>query len=160
MATTYDISFKLGTNEDDPVLVFWKASLSPGDGAEWQPLSSHDCNGFAIDYFDGFVIGLRHGDAARPLLNAIAYEEFCKGLPQSDFSRANADSLDWGVEDPHRQAYSAFLHSHGLEVGRLDLLQQAVYPLAPTPANLERLGVASRDIPPGAELLVLGDNCD
>ena len=160
MATTYDIRTALGTNEDDPVLVLWKASLQPSDGTEWQPLTGHDCNGFRIDYFHGFVIGLRHGEKARPLLNAIADEDFCKGLPQSEFNRTNADSLDYGVEDPHRRAYSEFLQSQGLEAGRLDLLQQAVYPLAPTVTNLERLGVSAREIPSGCELVVLGDNCD
>ncbi len=160
MATIYDISSALGANENDPMLVLWKTWLQPSDGTEWQPLTGHDCNGFRIDYFHGFVIGLRHDETARPLLNAIADEDFCKGLPQGIFDKANADSLDYGVEDPHRRAYSEFLQNHGLEASRLDLLQQAVYPLAPTATNLERLGVAAREIPSGCELVVLGDNCD
>lgn len=160
MATTYDISHSLGTNEDDPVVVFWKASLLPGDGDKWLPLVGHDCNGFRIDSLGGYVIGLRHGEEARSLLNSIAYEDFCTGLQQDQFDRANADSLDWGVEDPHRQAYATFLQGKGLEAGRLELLQQAVYPLAATAANLERLGVGKCGIPAGADLLVLGDNCD
>lgn len=44
--------------------------------------------------------------------------------------------------------------------GELSRMVQAVYPLAASIASLQRLGVESLDIPVGASLLVLGNNCD
>lgn len=160
MATTYDLDFALGTGEDDPTLVFWKRSLEPGDGSEWLLLESHDCNGFAIDYLGGYVIGLQPDTSVLPLLRTIADEDFCSSISQVELKRSNADSLDYGVEDPHRRAYAAFLAVNGLEAGSLELLQQAVYPLAASRANLGKLGVNRVTIPVGACLAILGWNCD
>lgn len=145
---------------NSPELVFWKKELAENDGDEWQELIAHDCNGFSIDTFPGFVIELKYQKEVVGLLEDITCEVFCKDLPQSLFKRSNADSLDWGTEQPHREAYAAFLKAHGLESGRLELLVQAVYPLAPTRDNLNKLGVQEREIPAGAELLILGCNCD
>ena len=46
--------------------------------------------------------------------------------------------------------------------GRLGLIlkQQAVYPLAATKETLQSFGISDREIPVGAHLLVLGQNCD
>lgn len=146
--------------DDNPELVFWKKELSSTDGSEWQPLLGHDCNGFAIGYFVGYVIRLVPAKAAMPLLNEIAAEKFCAGVLQEELSLGNADSLDYGTEEPHRRAYVAFLEERGLEAGSLELLQQAVYPLAATYSNLDVLGIRGRTIPAGVALVILGWNCD
>lgn len=160
MTTTSELNLALGISEDAPCLVFWKESLSEGDAPDWQPLTGHDCNGFAIDYFGGYVIGLRPDGGASTLLESIANENFCAGINQSECERSNADSLDWGVEDAHRRSYVSWVREKGLLEARLDLLQQAVYPLAATAANLDRLGIPPISIPDGACLMVLGFNCD
>ncbi len=160
VTTTLERNRALGISEDAPCLVFWKESLSAGDDPAWQSLTGHSCNGFALDYFGGNVIGLRPEGGAGTLLESIANEDFCAGINQSECECSNADSLDWGVEEAHRCAYASWVREKGLLEARIDLLQQAVYPLAATAANLERLGCTPISIPDEACLIVLGFNCD
>lgn len=151
MAMIAEIQASLGVAEDYPALVFWKSQLDIDDNrCLWIELEGHDCGGFSINEFRGFVVGLRPNREAVPVLRAIADEAFC-----------DERNLDYGCTDAHREAYVAFLKENGLQCSGLELLQQAVYPLAASRENLDMFGVEYNDeIPQGALLIVLGENCD
>lgn len=140
-------------DHDEPALVWYKPAIVgevslPG----WKSLSSHACNGFRLDYLSGWVLPVSIPKATEDLLYELVDEHFLAGC---DF-----DSMDYEINPQHREAYSKWLTSHGLEEGDNAMFQQAVYPLAPTLSNVLKLGGCEQDIPVGAQLLVLGWNCD
>lgn len=118
----------------------------------WFDLAGHACNGFALNYLNGWVFPLEPSSAGLKIIDAIADESFAE--------RCEVSNLDCEVTDQHRAAYVAYLAERGLEAGDVSKLEQAVYPLAASKSNLHVLGVESPIVPTGAELLILGSNCD
>lgn len=140
-------------DHDEPALV-WYGHATPGEVPQsgWKNLSSHACNGFRLDYLSGWVLPVPIPKATEDLLYELVDEHFLAGC--------GFDSMDYEINPQHREAYSKWLTSHGLQEGDQAMFQQAVYPLAPTLANLLALGSSQHEIPTEAQLLVLGWNCD
>lgn len=118
----------------------------------WFDLAGHACDGFKLNYLDGWVFPLEPSAAGLQIIDAIANEAFA--------DCCDVTSLDYEVTEQHRTAYVSFLAERGLEAGDLSRLVQAVYPLAASKSNLQVLGIKCQDIPHGAWLLILGTNCD
>jgi hypothetical protein len=125
----------------------------PGQQApeDWLKLE-HECDGYRMERLYGWVKPLIASQAAALVLEAIASESFARGCVSTD--------LGYGADPEHHAAYAEFLAKHGLVPGDASMLTNAVYPLAASVSNLVSLGVSTLEIPPGAQLLVLGWNCD
>ncbi len=86
-----------------------------------------------MDHLEGWVLPVEPSQVGLHMLETITDEAFARDCVP--------DRLDYDVTDTHRVAYARFLANHGLEAGDLSQLVQAVYPLAASIANLQRLGV-------------------
>ncbi len=156
MTANYDNGAEVG-------LVWWKPyqpewlwykppakGQTPPDG--WLHVA-HNCDGYRMEYLYGWVKPVTPSRTILEALNSLANEVFAKGCSSSM-------DLGYGADAEHRAAYTGFLNGHGLEAGDLSMLMNAVYPLAPTEANLRAIGAQSIEVLPDAFLLVLGWNCD
>ncbi|ABO60388.1 hypothetical protein LA345_36560 (plasmid) [Burkholderia vietnamiensis] len=132
-----------------PWLVFWRPTISRNE-TDWGALS-HTCNGFSVDKLKGYALEL-NPTRGHQLMTAVANEEFCR--------TCTADRMDYGVEAEHKEAYRSWLAKNGLAPGDMAQLKQAVYPLRLDRETLNIFGLDNTDIPAGAQLLVLGINCD
>ncbi|WP_176042765.1 hypothetical protein [Burkholderia stabilis] len=132
-----------------PWLVLWRPSIGR-DETDWGALS-HTCNGFSVDKLTGYALEL-HPTRGSQLMTALANEEFCR--------TCKVDRLDYGVEAVHKEAYLAWLAKNGVAGGDMAQLKQAVYPLRLDRETLNIFGLNNTDIAAGAQLLVLGVNCD
>lgn len=140
-------------DHDEPALVWY---MPDGKGNQpssgWLKLEGHACNGYRLDYLSGLVLPIPIPKATEKLLYELTDELF--------LSACEVTNMDYEINSQHRDAYTKWLNLHDLQEGQQTLFKQAVYPLAPTLSNLSALGVDSSLIPAGAQLLVLGWNCD
>lgn len=140
-------------DHDEPAVVWFKPAVAGEVHPQgWKSLGAHACNGFRLDYLSGWVLPIQIPKATEVLLYELVDEHFLAGC--------DIASMDYEINSQHLAAYSKWLATHGLEEGDRVMFKQAVYPLAPTLSNLLALGISPHEIPIGAQLLVLGWNCD
>lgn len=146
-------TFDLGGATSKPALVWWlPGGQASSQQQDWERLCGFSCGGFSCNTLEGFVRRVNVPESSLGLIERIANEEFAAGC--------RGESLDYEVATEHRAAYVTFLAENNLQAGNLQMLQQAVYPLAATSEVLDALGADHEIQPDGASLLVLGWNCD
>ncbi len=140
---------------DQPNLVWFRPNIYDlGDASGWMVLD-HQWAGFSCMHLVGWVKPVPVSKEGARLIEAIQDEDWLANIGDAKYA-----SLDYSCTQDQRAAYEAFLRSAGLTPAEEPLLGQAVYPVGPTESNLRVLGAQLPEVQAGAQLLVLGHNCD